>query len=239
MNGKKQKIIDSLLTPIECTGKSRGAPIIQLRGSVIETTQTYVGCLDADMSDFALGFYEIIYKEILGNHHIINSAGILQNSCFAGDTMNSFQSIANITPNAGRSKRTRSPITDWPIELQKYQRQYHCLANFWILPVNIGRKSMKLNKFDSMDIFLNQVKSNYESVFKQHHNYYSQISNPKDFYRIHFISSYSPEIVMKYSEVNAINVINQATTRIYRRAIDLAESDYADDLYNYFERVLK
>jgi hypothetical protein len=101
--------------------------------------QKYYSSADADMSDFAIGFYEIIYKEILKGKPILGQKGSLRNSEFAGDTMNSFNTIANCTPGAGKSSRLRTEKEEWPEYLRVYHSQYHCLANFWILPMDIGR----------------------------------------------------------------------------------------------------
>ena len=59
--------------------------------------------------------------------------------------MNSYNIIAK---NASKAKR-----------LEWYLR-YHCLANFWLIPYSIGRKSMKWSKYDSLDIFLIAVGNN-------------------------------------------------------------------------------
>lgn len=158
MSDVKDELVKILLTPIVCTERSKGIPQIRRNDSIIESTQTYDGILDPDMSDFTTGFYEIIYKKIINENHIVDNSGIIKDCCFAGDTMNSFNSIANITPGAGKSKNLRTPIDQWPCELKNYHRIYHSLANFWILPMCIGRRSMKLNRYDSMDIFLKKVK---------------------------------------------------------------------------------
>ena len=102
------------------------------------------------MSDFTVGFYEIVYKDLLKCMTLLNGKGELYNAQFAGDTMNSFNTIANFTINAGKSMAKRTPLEEWPEYLKDYRIRYHCLANFWILPMDIGRTSRKLNKYDSM-----------------------------------------------------------------------------------------
>lgn len=235
---KEQKIIDILLTPIKCTEKSHGTPKICLRNAIIESTQTYYSTyLDEDMSDFSIGFYEILYRELLGEKQILNASGMLNDCCFAGDTMNSFHSIANITPGAGKSKNTRTMPYCWPEELHEYKENYHCLANFWLIPTCIGRMSKKLNYYDSMDMFLERIIANYQSVFKQHTSYYNQIGNPQSFFETHFIASYSVNEKISYCEENAFKLIEQATKRMQQRAVDLAKSKYANDLWDYFNEL--
>ena len=76
---------------------------------------------DCDMSDFACGFYEIIYKDILIGQNIVVEDGNFTNKIFAGDTMNT-----GIISKYGRKTK-----------LSTHKR--HCLANFWILPMWLGR----------------------------------------------------------------------------------------------------
>ena len=93
---------------------------------VIKTSQKYIRKNDPDMSDFAIGFYEIIYKDILNGKTILDEKGYLQNKeLFAGDTMNSFRTIKRRNPKENI--------------LKKYEYQYHCLANFWLIPMEMGR----------------------------------------------------------------------------------------------------
>ena len=58
-----------------------------------------------------------------------------------------------------RSQKERSLKEEWPKELIDYQSKYHCLANFWVIPMCHGRTSAKLNRYDSLDSYLNKVYS--------------------------------------------------------------------------------
>lgn len=155
---KRRQIVEVLLCPIESVKYSGGKIKIWREDNVIKSTQTYYPykswngkkrqiSLDEDMSDFAVGFYEIIYKSILCGTSIINkdNDGFVDNR-FAGDTMNSFETIANLFPEAGNCKKNRTASSLWPEVLQHYKKQYHCLANFWLLPIKIGRKIEKGNE---------------------------------------------------------------------------------------------
>ncbi|MGL5087167.1 MAG: hypothetical protein ACRC68_15880 [Clostridium sp.] len=79
--------------------------------------------------------------------------------------MNSFNTIANITPGAGKSSKTRTPDKNWPEYSRNYFNRYHYLANFWILPMETGRTTKGvLNKAikpinDYMDRFLELIHS--------------------------------------------------------------------------------
>lgn len=104
---KKKQVEEILLMPINVIGYSGMTGVkIKKAGKCIETTQSYypyknypIG-LDPDMSDFAIGFYEILYNDFLSNP-ILNGAEALSNNEFASDTMNSFNTIANKVLEAG------------------------------------------------------------------------------------------------------------------------------------------
>lgn len=212
---------------------------------VIYTGQKYEGREDADMSDFAIGFYEILYQDILKDS-ILDDNGELKNQLFAGDTMNSFTSIANITPGAGESGSQKTPVTEWPRELIRYHQEYHCLANFWILPMELGRyddkkrayRCMKMNKYDSMDIFKEMLSKDYEIIANELPGYFEAFSSYKDFCSMHFIDSYLrkfPE--SRYEKSNWLSLIEDAQSDMYFRSMRIAESKYCDELLEYFTKL--
>lgn len=104
---------------------------------------------DPDMCDVAIGFYKILYGKSM-----LNSDNKIGDVDFAGDTMNSFNSIANLVPGAGTSKGARTCMEFWPEWLRHYFFRYHCLANFWAIPFKDGRKSRKGNNLDSPIIYM-------------------------------------------------------------------------------------
>ena len=155
---QKQQIYELLLMPIVCDDRNRKN--LERIDDVVYTGQKYASTyVDEDMSDYAVGFYEILYKNLLENQSMLNGKGNIIDWEFAGDTMNSFETTANKTPGAGKMRAERTPESEWPDFLRIYKRRYHSLANFWILPVETGRSlNGELNKarraWDYMDRYL-------------------------------------------------------------------------------------
>lgn len=242
---KTEQVYELLLMPIYCNKKFNE---ITRRDNQILSGQKYYSSADEDMSDFAIGFYEILYKEILDNSSILNQWGFLQSNEFAGDTMNSFNTIANITPGAGRSRAKRTSFDEWPEYLQEYHKKYHCLANFWILPMDIGRTisggSNKAKKpiSDYMDRFLQMLHD--EILFDIcDRDYFKRFNSWYDFRNKHFLDeSYivnESEIKM-YSNSNIDNTMNftrEALKKMMYRAECIARSKYADELWRYFDKL--
>lgn len=229
---------------------------IKLIDNKIFSSQKYKSGLDSDMSDFAIGFYEIIYKEILENKKILNENGIIRNNNFAGDTMNSFNTIANSVPEAGKSKDKRTPKEEWPEYLINFNKQYHCLANFWLLPMEIGRMSARgikteggksLNKCsktkDYMDRYLKYIISKIDfSNPPAYKEYFTKFKDLEDFCNKHFLkSSYiknnSFDIQVYSENKKTEGVIKSITNVIEIRANEIANSKYAFYLYEYFKRL--
>lgn len=136
-----------LLTPIKC----EGSKVLESddKNNVILTSDTRY-CYhngDPDMSDLAIAFYKILY----GKEMLKSDGGFCCHE-FAGDTMNSFNSVAKKFFNGKpASKVTREEMNEyfrrWPL-LQEYFDGYHCLANFWAIPKEIGRRSTKGDRYD-------------------------------------------------------------------------------------------
>ncbi|MEE0687042.1 MAG: hypothetical protein UEA60_10405 [Lachnospiraceae bacterium] len=167
MDIKKQKqVYEILYMPIEVISSSGFGDdrkvSIKKEGNVIKTTQTYWPEYrdkvshklfrydfnpDCDMSDFACGFYEIIYKSILAGDVLVNNNnGCMVNKQYVGDTMTSVSLLPGL-----------------------YEK-YHCLANFWIIPMELGRRSnhilsktsKRYNVQDFMDRFLLLMKYRFD-----------------------------------------------------------------------------
>ena len=241
---KNDQVREILLKPIDCD-KSQSK--VYLSENRVISGQTYYSSADADMSDFSIGFYEIIYKEVLKGKPILGQKGSLKNSEFAGDTMNSFNTIANCTPGAGKSSRQRTEKEEWPEYLRGYQTQYHCLANFWILPMEIGRTTKgKLNKSikpisDYMDRFLQLVESEV-SYNGRDREYFKSFSGWNDFVSKHFLNGYLDnnqqiELYSYFDEKGHPNFITSALQKIEQRATCIAESEYANELWEYFDEL--
>ena len=235
---KQEQVKEILLMPIVCNKSIKGTV---RRENLIYTGQKYCNGTDEDMSYFAVGFYEIIYRNILKNENnhrsILNKDKYFFDINFAGDTMNSFNTI---------SKEYTKNSSDWPDYLWKYFEGYHCLANFWIVPMHVGRTSSHTPKElrvvsksknginDYMDKFLNDYKKN-ESKYKElYKDYFSEFQDFNDFATQHFLlESYyilEKEEIEEYS--NSSNhtleeIISSMKSKIETRAncISKSESD--------------
>ena len=67
MTEKENTVYKILLTPIKC---DKNIPKICLKDTVIYSPQLYKSTPDEDMSDFSVGFYKIVYKDILGGNNV-------------------------------------------------------------------------------------------------------------------------------------------------------------------------
>lgn len=128
LDEKQKNIFRLLLCPINVSNRLETK--FSVNGNVINSRHTF-GTLDPDMSDIAIEFYSIIYKSILNDEPILKNDGTLVNDYYVGDTMNSFNTVARF---ASKKKK------------EQWGNSYHCLANFWLLPSNIGRGSNKKGK---------------------------------------------------------------------------------------------
>lgn len=92
---EKNIVKQILLTPIKCSKRYK---CVQMVDGEIRSPQKYYCTADCDMSDFAVGFYEIIYRDNLlnENKNILAEYGRFKNKELAGDTINSFNSLANV-----------------------------------------------------------------------------------------------------------------------------------------------
>ena len=106
MTEKENIVYKILLTPIKC---DKNIPKICLKDTVIYSPQLYKSTPYEDMSDFSVGFYKIVYKDILGgnNVEILNEDGTYKNENYMGDTIHSFNSLANVILG-NRSQKERS-----------------------------------------------------------------------------------------------------------------------------------
>lgn len=235
MNTARQRqIYELLMTPIYCDKKEN---VVRRDGGRILTGQTYCRTADEDMSDFAIGFYEILYRNLLNGKKVLDEDGHLTDHDFAGDTMNSFNSIANRTPNAGAKSSQRTPMETWPPYLQEYCQSYHCLANFWLLPMELGRTTVtKLNPFDSMDLFLERWAEDFSGFSKKYPAYLKGIGGMEDFCSVHFLNNGrdASEVKRMYEEGFSELLVRNAMTDIRARAEKISRSEYSDDLWNYF-----
>lgn len=242
LNEKQKEVLKILLTPIEVSSRNQGETIIKIKDNVICSTQTYEGPFDEDMSDFAVGFYEILYNSLLKDKKILHQKKLVNNA-FAGDTMNSFNTIANRVPEAGKSRKQRTDKEVWPEYLSNFKDHYHCLANFWLLPMEIGRKFnhsySKIRCKDYMDRFLNKMSKEYGNVevlniygdfeeFKTDHFLEGSYIDAEDGKVFSFSNS---------SKNTAEEVIESMNQKIFKRAEMIANSPISKQLYEYFKNI--
>lgn len=244
---KQKQVYEILLMPIECDKYKYNG--IYSEGSIIYSGQHYASRFsDADMSDLAVGYYEIVYKNLLGNNPILLTDGNILNPNFAGDTMNSFNTVANRVPGAGKSrdKRKLIPKSMWPDYLQEYELNYHCLANFWLLPMKLGRTLEPMSKakaaMDYMDRFLKVYDANIKWYEEEYEYYFTKIGGFLDFAKIHFLIGNNVNENMQievYSTPikDGKNFIRRAQEMMRHRADLISKSEYVDDLWKYFKEI--
>ena len=238
---QKNEVIKILMTPIKVCGRSSGMPNIYMEKKVIQSTQTYESSFDEDMSDFAVGFYEVLYKSLLDGKKILHQEKLADVE-FAGDTMNSFNTIANRVPEAGKSRKQRTDEEVWPEYLRHFKDHYHCLANFWLLPMEIGRKSnhrySKTRCKDYMDRFLNKISKEFEKVMDR-----KKYKDFEEFKKLHFLEGSYIDAedgkVLSFSNSSkntAEEVIESMNQKIYKRAEMIANSPVGEKLSKYFKK---
>lgn len=128
--------------------------------TTIISGQKYKRAPDADMSDIAVAFYESLYEITM-----LNVKNNFENDEFAGDTMNTYKIVARFASSEKKDE---------------WKSKYHCLANFWLLPFEVGRTNKSSGKLckgraikpaetvenfnkrtkDYMDRFLDQLSKN-------------------------------------------------------------------------------
>lgn len=248
----RKQVYEILLMPIKCDKYKYNQ--VYRQDDVIYTGQQYEKCSDADMSEFAIGYYEIIYRSVLGSNRILLDDGSLRSYEFAGDTMNSFNTVANKVPGAGKSKKERKtiPRNVWPQHLQKYELNYHCLANFWLLPLEVGRTGKPMSKAsvakDYMDRFLKFYRANSKLYKEKYKEYFLGFGEFEKFAERHFLignkdnenkknnvnENMQIEIYSTPIE-NGEGFIQQAQEMMKCRAESISKSEYAELLWEYFK----
>ena len=166
----REEVHDILLAQIESRFrvKADATPNLTFDNQVICSSQTYYSGLDGDMSDLAVGFYEILYSDILSDR--ILDGKYLKSKCFAGDTMNT-----GITHTRPKTKLE-----------EKYR---HSLANFWLIPMYYGRKSSKviqsIETNDYMDRALDVIEKEWSNLQNniEYKPYFCKFKNFDDFRR--------------------------------------------------------
>lgn len=243
----RRQVYEILLLPIECD-KYKYSKIYR-KDNVLYTGQRYASKYsDADMSELAVGYYDIIYRNILEGNRILQDNGNLVDEHFAGDTMNSFNTVANRVPGAGKSRKQRKsiPKIQWPKYLQEYELNYHCLANFWILPFEMGRTLKPMSKArvgrDYMDRFLNVLRNDIKLYKSKYESYFIRVGEFVEFADIHFLIGNNlnkdMQIEVYSTPINdGEDFIQRAQEMMRHRADLISKSEYAEDLWKYFKEI--
>lgn len=237
----KQKIVkEFLLLPIKVKRKSE----ILIGDNNILTGQKYLRHKDPDMSNIAVEFYKIIY-DFNDKEDIINSKGRLIDKEFAGDTMCSYNTIKNSVHKVVTKDKTKDTILSKYLEW--YHKHYHCLANFWILPMKEGRTlSGKYKKGvidDYMDRYLDNLNNIYCNGFKSKYpSYTNKFIIFNDFCKKHFLNgSYikNNEIISFSNNENLADRFETMKKLIEERADCISKSKYCDQLFELYSRYRK
>ena len=213
------------------------------KGKLIKSGQRYKEDLDEDMCDLAIEFYRALY-----GINILDVYGESINKDFVGDTMN------NPTPFLVMYEKKRCK----PAALKELKEQYHCLANFWILPLEVGRKLGTLAKGrkttydDFVDRFLIAIMDEKNTaIFNQCYPEYCQFFNLekkeenthwKIFASAHYIDNVymkkkngSYDVVVYSKQDSHEEIIKTMLDLINERAINIVESEKHKDLYLVFK----
>ena len=150
------------------------------------------------------------YETVYGKVPILNSNRSPVNDEFIGDTMNTIHKNIN----------------------------YHCLANFWILPSDLGRTIKKYSKAkadDRMEFFLMDLKYNYSIYRDLYPEYFDFFENFENFCEKHFLDEayfdeHDKSILSTMQEANVIKIIEDRAETIASRK--------TKELYNLFSEVL-
>ncbi len=196
------------------------------------------------MSDIACRFYEIMYGKILEGNKVIGSNGDFWHEDFAGDTMCSFNSVANSVSEAGKSRKQRTNYEQWPSYLQEYYDMYQCLANFWMIPKELGRKSNKSccnsqNIEDYVDRFLGSLVINFQDYSDKFNRYFTEIPTFEEFTTLHKLEGsyvYLDSEIYNYSNKKRTpeEIIDSMKDRIRLRASLIATSEFMEELWCFF-----
>lgn len=147
----------------------------------------------------------IKYYDKFYGRKIIDENGDLLSESFAGDTM---------------------------IDTYKSEMNYHCLANFWLLPVGIGRSCRKYNKSRTrMDYFLKRIEDS-TARFEDYYKDYFEVFPRKEFAKAHFLCNSFYETIGDSNIIVKIDNCKKASSIIIDRAKIISE--YKMELYDLF-----
>ncbi|ADL36534.1 hypothetical protein bpr_IV170 (plasmid) [Butyrivibrio proteoclasticus B316] len=232
LTAKEKLIKDILLTQIESvkTGPEEKKKIWK-EGSTIKSTQHYGSkfkrALDPDMSDIAIAFYKALYKDTIlkDKREILLEDGSIIDREFAGDTILTVKSLRYVY-----SRNNDTDESELEKCFQHVDEKIHCLANFWVIPMRHGRRSKKLNYYDSPDLYLEKIRNNfdeYKEMFPKFFDKYSVSDMVRD------LCFEESEQRRKQIADRDINIFRSYEEAMDERA-DLLARDKTDELYELF-----
>jgi len=248
LNDKQKQVKKILLTPIVTNSEVTS---IKKNNGIIFSTQKYHSSTknyDEDMCDFSVGFYEVFYKEMVGGSLLLDN-GRLRNKDIAGDTMNTINCICKGESSKEEEKKKNI-----------FYDQYHCLANFWLIPMQHGRLASgktgkKLNNYDSLILYLHELEKNYNNLkdrrpvygsgkYKtEYPNYFlnPSLSEYIDFCKVHCVQTISNiESVTTeeyYKNVKCIDIIDKELNIIFKRADEICRDARYESIWDYFNEL--
>lgn len=224
---KKNYVAKILLMPIEVLTSREIKTTIEAKDKmqIIKTSMRYKppgsksrGALDPDVSDIAIGFYERVYnlKEIKYSNgdSVFLDGKLLQNRYpvnwqFIGDTMNSVNKEIN----------------------------YHCLANFWLIPGEIGRRLGEFSKAtkykDKLDDFLEGLKNEYCDYSNRFSDYFKHFNSFDIFIKKHFLQG----CIADNGDIKKLSCPEDIEKMIASRADEIAQEKYEVLYNNFFEKL--
>lgn len=230
LDKKAKQVKEILLMPIDSIKHSYKTEISRKNDIIISTQlygTKYKRALDPDMSDIAIEYYEILYKDtILKDRKLLDNDGYIRCPEFAGDTAFTVKSLyGTFIRKEALTKKNLCSI------LSETSNKLHCLANFWIIPMEHGRTTQKLNSYDSPDFYLSIIRSDYAAFMTGFPSYFSQ--DLSDLIDAHF---FEEDIVRRRMIINKDERIFGA----YIDAIDNRASAIAvekeDELWDCFNK---
>lgn len=133
-----------------------------------------------------------------------------------------------------------------------YKSQYHCLANFWLIPMKHGRQSRKKNRYDSLDLYLEYLKENWKSLKKEeqvsygrgkyitaYDNYFrnKKLKDFENFCKIHYVKESETGISSLYKNRQYMDIMDIAIISIFDRAKSISnDKEIYSQLHAYFKK---
>lgn len=213
---KEKYVYNILLLPIDTITRNKKQPYI--KNNRIQTGEIYIpaGSKMNGALDADMSDIAIKFYETIYSTNILAVDRKPINRNFMGDTM----------------------ISIYKNEINNY----HCLANFWVLPEDIGRnlksefsRGRATGLADRVDSFLADLKNRKDKYKEAFPDYFEKMGFDEIFYEKHYlINSFVDETNM----IIRIYSVDKAKEAICNRAAFIAK-ERGEELYNLFQNLLK